>query len=454
MPNPDPEPFILCDDDENGVQVFDLTSQEANILGDLAPATDFTITWHISLMAAENGTPQIATPSSYTSNSATVFAVVTDTSQPTTTGTFCSTIVALELIVNPTPIAVQPAVYEVCDDLESGSDIDEFSTFDLRSRDDQITGSNNNLIVSYHLTQGDADAGTPVLADMYQNEVMASQTIFVRVQDFDTGCFDTITLTLVVNPLPSPTTVAPVEECDVMANDGDLDNDGDAVFDLTGQITTDIVNGEAFVALTFYETLASAELGINPIVDPENYETPSRTLFVRAVDTNPATNTDCFRIVELELLVVPAPVLPVTIPDLTECDDNGDGQALFDLTQNDAVVLGTQSPADVVLTYHESLESAEATVGSMEDMPIADPLNYLALVLPTQIWVRLESIDTGCTVIGMFTLNIGILPTINTPGVLEACDSDGPLVGTDDDGITTFDLTSLDAEGCVRPRRR
>ncbi|EAQ40036.2 hypothetical protein MED134_04764 [Dokdonia sp. MED134] len=444
MPNQDATPYALCDDDTDGLQIFDLSTQEANILGGLDAATH-TVEWFSSLASAEAGTPAIATPTAYTSNTATVYALVTDTAQMTTTMTFCSNIAPLELIVNPLPTPIQPAEYELCDDIESGSDTDEFANFDLRSRDDEITGGNDDWSVSYHLTQADADAGTPALADMYQNVVMANQTIFVRVEDIVTSCYETITLTLVVNPLPSPTTIAPVEECDTMANDGDPDNDGDAIFDLTGQVTTDIINGEAFVGLSFHETIAAAELGTPAIANPATYQTPSRTIYVRATDTDPATSTECYRIVELELIVQPAPVVPTTIPDLTECDDDGDGQALFDLTQNDAVIYGTQTPAAITLTYHETLASAEAMVGSAADMPIADPVNYLASAPATQLWVRLEDTATGCTVVGTFNLNIAMIPTITPPGLFEACDSAGALVGTDDDGITTFDLTSLDA---------
>ncbi|WP_237747127.1 T9SS type B sorting domain-containing protein [Dokdonia sp. MED134] len=444
MPNQDATPYALCDDDTDGLQIFDLSTQEANILGGLDAATH-TEEWFSSLASAEAGTPAIATPTAYTSNTATVYALLTDTARMTTTMTFCSNIAPLELIVNPLPTPIQPAEYELCDDIESGSDMDEFASFDLRSRDDEITGGNDDWSVSYHFTQADADAGTPALADMYQNVVMANQTIFVRVEDIVTSCYETITLTLVVNPLPSPTTIAPVEECDTMANDGDPDNDGDAIFDLTGQVTTDIINGEAFVGLSFHETIAAAELGTPAIANPAAYQTVSRTIYVRATDTDPATSTECYRIVELELIVQPAPVLPTTIPDLTECDDDGDGQALFDLTQNDAVIYGTQTPAAITLTYHETLASAEAMVGSAADMPIADPVNYLASAPATQLWVRLEDTTTGCTVVGTFNLNIAMIPTITPPGLFEACDSAGALVGTDDDGITTFDLTSLDA---------
>uniref|UniRef100_UPI00260E502C hypothetical protein n=1 Tax=uncultured Dokdonia sp. TaxID=575653 RepID=UPI00260E502C len=140
-----------------GLSVFDLTTQENQILDGLDP-TIFTIEWFVNQLAVDNNVP-IADPSNYTSNTTTgsdsVIAVVTDIAQSTTT--FCSAQVILELIVHPLPTPVQPAIYELCDDVASGSDMDEFSIFDLRSRDDEITGGNADWIVSYHATEADAD---------------------------------------------------------------------------------------------------------------------------------------------------------------------------------------------------------------------------------------------------------------------------------------------------------
>jgi len=363
MPNDTPEPFELCDDDTDGLAVFDLTTQEAQILDGLDPAV-FTVTWFVDQTAADAGTPVIPDPTSHISNTNTVVAVVTDVAQSTTT--FCSAFVTLDLIVNPLPTPIQPALFELCDDLDSGSDIDEFSTFDLRSRDDEITGGNDDWVVSYHLTL--------------------------------------ITLTLVVNPLPSPTTIAPVEECDD-------DDDGVAVFDLTDPlVSAAIINGEAFVTLSFHETLAAAELGVPSIATPAAYASMSRTIYVRAMDTDPTTATACFRIIELELVVNPIPPISLPLPDLTECNDGTD-QVLFD---------------DV--------------------LPIADPVNYLVTAPGVVVWVRLENIATGCGSVASFNTTIAPIPVFTAPpAILEACDSEGPDVGPDDDGVTTFDLTVLDA---------
>ena len=67
MPNDDPDPYELCDDDADGLAVFDLTSQEPQILDGLDPAI-FTVTWFVDQVAADAGAPVIPDPTAHTSN--------------------------------------------------------------------------------------------------------------------------------------------------------------------------------------------------------------------------------------------------------------------------------------------------------------------------------------------------------------------------------------------------
>src|SRR5690606_40013187 len=72
-----------------------------------------------------------------------------------------------------------------------------------------------------------------------------SHLIYIRAEDTDTGCVITqgYTLTLIVNPLPSPEIPSdPMEVCDA-------DNDGFVEFDLA-DIVPVIENGEPDVAIT------------------------------------------------------------------------------------------------------------------------------------------------------------------------------------------------------------
>src|SRR5690606_27534764 len=113
--------------------------------------------------------------------------------------------------------------------------------------------------------------------------------------------------------------------------------------------------------------------------------------------------------------------------------------AIFDLTRQDAGVLGSQDPANFVLpiTYYDtSLADALAGIPGTE---IEDPSNYIASGGET-IWVRLESLITGCVRVTPFQLEIELFPTIGDPLDLSKCD-DMVNGSTDTDGLSTFDLT-------------
>ncbi|NGZ89034.1 hypothetical protein, partial [Psychroflexus maritimus] len=66
----------------------------------------------------------------------------------------------------------------------------------------------------------------------------------------------------------------------------------------------------------------------------ENFNPFSQTIYVRAVNTGVSnqTETDCFVVRELELIVEPSPQIQ-DFDDLRACSDNPN-IAVFDLTQN------------------------------------------------------------------------------------------------------------------------
>ena len=108
-----------------------------------------------------------------------------------------------------------------------------------------------------------------------------AQTITARLTD-EYGCRSTITLTLYVNPLPSPT---PTEELEpyVFCDDN---NDGYAQFDLSTQDEL-ILNDEPDVEITYYLTMEAAEEG-DPLEQlPDLYANIAQwtqTIFVRATN--------------------------------------------------------------------------------------------------------------------------------------------------------------------------
>ena len=216
----------------------------------------------------------------------------------------------------------------------------------------------------------------------------------------------------------------PLEACDV-------DADGFASFDLES-VSEDIINGELDIFVTYYETLSDAENALNALDSLyDNIVPNNQTLFVRAENSI----TGCFSIVNLELVTLPSPQLPIVIDDIIICDEDLNGFFQFDLTQNSSLILADQIDSEFNLTYHLSQEDADTG-----DNPIVNPQTYNNLSNPQTIYVRLESIENLCVSTGEFDLIVSLPPDIIQPLPLEVCDD---LVA---DQMTEFDLRVKDEE--------
>ncbi len=414
----DPEPLLACDDNDDGIVVFDLTLKDSEILNGLDP-TLYSVEYYEDLGFTSLITP--ATAYTNLTNPQTVYVLVTDV------GNLCTATTSLELIVNFPPRIFPPAPLALCDVNNPGDEVEEF---DLELATPEITGGDTSLIVTYHETAGDSDAGINPLSSPYTNTVNP-QTIYVRVEDPDTGCFssDVVTLDLRVNPQPSPTVnPTPLEVCD-QDNDGFVDS-----FVLTDR-DIEIINGELDITISYHETLLDAELNLFALSSPyANIVAYNQIVYARAENRI----TGCFTIVELELIVVNSPVLPLEIDDLVVCDTDDDGIAVFDLTLQEPQIYGSQDPATLDLSYH--LTQADADAGLM---PIGTPETYTNTSNPQTIWVRLADPITGCVSVGSFELIVSLPPVIAMPGDLPAYERCDDTVA---DGFAEFDLTLADSD--------
>nr|MDS1299816.1 hypothetical protein [Aequorivita sp. S2608] len=437
-----PEPYRLCDDDSDGLAIFDLTTKEDEILGGLDPQLYDLYFYVVEQDAIDAGMAALDNPDfslaiqntgayqNQVPNTQTLYVLGVGTNlntSPNNGGAGCYDIVELELIVDPMPEVFEPADYHLCDDTLNGSTpTDQISTFDLTTRDAEVTGGAPGVSVTWFETLADEAADNPIAnPTAYQNTTNA-QTIVARATT-SLDCKDLATLTLVVDPLPTPATPDPLELCD--------QGDGFAEFDLS-QRTVTIINGEPDVSVTYYPTQAEAEAGGPGAI-------PDPTAYTNTVPFNDSVwariekdITGCYAIVELELIVHPLPEAPDAnfMDPYLVCDLNGDGQAIFDLTLQDASVLGSQDPAAFApITYYIDLTDAEAGTNAI------DPADAFASAGQT-IWVRLEFLTTGCAQITPFELEVGGFPTHGQADDLVKCD-DEENGSTNNDGISTFDLT-------------
>ncbi|WP_081988258.1 choice-of-anchor L domain-containing protein [Psychroserpens jangbogonensis] len=135
-------------------------------------------------------------------------------------------------------------------------------------------------------------------------------------------------------------------------------------------------------------------------------------------------------IIDDEVLIefLPKPVVANIPDDLTACSTTN--EAVFDLSVNTSVVLGTQSPADFTVTYHESQTNADANVNDIMS-PYTNTSN------PQTIYIRIEDNVTGCYETTSFDLSISSPSHTAESADMIGCDND-------DDGIAEFDLISND----------
>src|SRR5690606_31224088 len=110
--------------------------------------------------------------------------------------------------------------------------------------------------------------------------------------------------------------------------------------------------------------------------------------------------------------------------------------AIFDLESQNGSVYAGQDPADFApIAYYENEADANAGNGNFIDPAILGA--YESVSRP--IWVRLESLATGCARITRFELIVGEFPGSGTAEDLVLCDDEES--GSTADGISIFDLT-------------
>ncbi|PIB33494.1 hypothetical protein BFP78_04345 [Gaetbulibacter sp. 5U11] len=227
------------------------------------------------------------------------------------------------------------------------------------------------------------------------------------------GICDDFTSTLIANiNFFDSATAAPapaLEVCD--------DGSGNGVFDLESQTATILgTQDPADFVVTYYSALANAQAGIGALTSPHT-ATDGTTIYVRVEDVDAvgsdsgcaSTNTN------FNLVVSTAP--EATQPmDIEVCDD-GAGNDVFDLTQNEATILGAQT--GVVVTYH-NLE-ADAING---ENAIANPSAYTITGSEETIFVRVENAAAAdCYKVTNFNIIFNATPetTFNLDMPYEVC---------------------------------
>lgn len=407
------EDYELCDngaDDNDGIAIFDLTGYAETVLNTMDP-TQYTVGYYETQEAAENGGAPISTPTAYPSVSRTVYLTVSNNT------TDCFDVVALNLVVNPLPVANDPQPYTLCDEETLNDGKEEF---DLTSVIPEITGGADGVTVTFHHTYDDAVAGTDAIItpEAYTNNIPAVEPIYVKVADNETGCYRIVLLDIRVEPLPqlSNPTADELTVCDT-------NGQGYGNFDLDALVAT-MVNNGVDITVAFYETQQNALDGINAITNTSDYQNVvayGQTLYVVATNTVTGCRSE---VLAINLVVAPAP-FTVDLEDLTLCDQdsqNQNGQTVFDLTQQNAEIESQLNAAAGSLNIEYFTSQAYAEAGAPR---ITVPQTYNGTDGQT-IWVRVEVPLTECYQVSSFVLHVNKPLLLGTPTVLTVCNEELP----------------------------
>ncbi len=280
--------------------------------------------------------------------------------------------------------------------------------------------------------EGPGAAGNSFVSDL---DVAAGDTFFLVIdRPIGNSPFSlewTGTATFPDNPSnpvlanPSSTTLPDLDLCDGSAPFDDAITE----INLT-TLTQDIINGESDIAVTYHNNESDANTKIDPLGNVFNIFDGSQ-IFIRIENTT----TGCFIINDFNINVTA--LTNFNAPTTFElCDDDSDGDdqngiTTFDFDVKTQEIINGISGANYNISYHLNQVNAETGASPL-------PVSYTNTApTPTEIFVRIEDMDSGCIGYESFDIVVAEKPIANDVSLVQ-CDEDGIP-----EGFTNFNINEV-----------
>lgn len=443
----------LTNSDVDGTTIFDFSYVDPQIKALFPPSEPIVISYYTSKEDAESELNAIQDISNFRNTIANtqLIYVRADNTQDNS----CQGISPyIQLNVDEVPTATSVADLELCDDATDGEfDNGIVQSFDLESQTNQILGSQNasDFSVTYHTSQTDATSGNSPIdtSTSYTNIIRDEQTIYVRVENNATKCFNANTsFKLIVNPLPVANFVADLEVCDD-DSDGSARNGFSQEINLELQTATILGSQDSSIfTVTYHTSLVGAQGGFDQVIDPTSFDNTDafrQTVYVRIV--NSASN--CINgISNFDVIINPEPTFE-PISNLSYCDNDSDGDDTSGIITNidldsliPSILGNSQDVDDYTVTFYESKANATSGTSSLQT-----PFTNTTSGRQT-IYVRIENDDTGCFNDDLtFNVIINPLPSfsVTTPQIV--CLSGPSLTISAENAATIYDYVWTDPSG-------
>ena len=397
--------YALCDPNGDGLEFFDLSTKNSDVLAAAPPGTYDDITYHSTLALAEANISPITTSIQNTSNPQVVYVRLENT-------TGCLAYAPINLVVNPIPPIPNLNPFIVCDD---DAIRDQTTALNLTSFSSSITDGDPNLDVSYHATMAKATSGENPLPSKFSS---SSVQLFVRIFNINTNCFNVLPIDIEVYNTPELTTEP------LFLDACDPDHDGFASFNLETALP-DIIADLTGLTPSFYTSLTTAQSGMDPIPVPTDYTNITireQVIYVRIEDDN----SGCFSVRSFE---IHANLLlsQTDLIDIPFCDEDGDGMHTFDLDPVSDIIKNML--LGLTITYYETLADQN------NNNPITTP-TYTFTGPSITLFIDIESSSCLEQTEIVFVL-IDVVRFDNIP--------DQRICDTDADGFTPLNLNNFNA---------
>ncbi len=293
----------------------------------------------------------------------------------------CHSVATITLDAKPGPAANDVTLRECSKTTEA--------TFDLRSIDAKVIGSQTDVSVTYHISPSDAAAGSGPLPDQY---ISAAKQIYARVFNSVTSCTSVSEITLEIKQAPIINT-PDFNRCDDNGN-------GIGYFDLRNYLKSIRSSNQNFrpsLHPTYNDAVTNGQrLG-------SRLRVPTSTIYVRTRDRS----NGCVSVDSIKLNVVTSPVAPVDGRIMACAGPNG--KATFALTDLNGT-LGSGS--DQVISYHRRQNWAKSGIRALPDT--------VALSNSAIYFARISDTVSQCTTVVPVALEIGT-PNVNILDEKELC---------------------------------
>ncbi|MEM1001347.1 MAG: choice-of-anchor L domain-containing protein [Bacteroidota bacterium] len=251
----------------------------------------------------------------------------------------------------------------------------------------------DNIEIAYYSSFEDLEANTNAINDPsnYLNSV-AQETVYLQVTNVISNCFAIEPINLLVNLPPPINEFIDYQICESSESTVDLSEIDEIVYSGNG----------SNVSITYFATIGDAEASNNALADPYSYSNLNEILYVKVEDIS----TNCAIIHPFELRINPAP-LPGPISNLETCDDDFDGIASFNFTDQTEAILNGLDPDEHTVTYYKSQDEAENDTNPLSTTTFCNNGNI--------VYARLQETLTSCFSIFSFQTIVYPKPDLDIP---------------------------------------